>query len=463
MTAPTREELDARLERTAHLGNETKGVTSARDYQRHSATALRNPETERVPEIHRWSGEFVRRRTNLGLGQLLSSYAMRSIRWQWENHLALGMLSMLDGDPENGKSTLVADITARITTGRPWPDGRPSIQGSVIVVGSEDSIEQVLKPRMVAAGADVSKVLCITLIEDDDGARRLPSLPEDVPMLEAAIRHMQAVLIVFDPVMPYVSTRLNSNVDKDVRQALTPLAEMLDRTACSGLMLRHLTKDDKTSNSIYRGLGSIAFTALCRTGMIVAKDKENDEYVFMVHKNNLGVKPRARRYNIEGVELPGAIETSRINWGDESDHQANELLTAFGKNEKKSETAEALLIRLLSNGPMESEALIEQGHAAGISRRTIWRAKDTLGIKAHKTGFGDAGAWLWELPAKSAKPDVPLRVPNANSQDADLYSERLRVSPLSNGTLSTNSVAKGANGETWHSLPEPTPRGSATT
>ena len=363
-------------------------------------------------------------------GTLLSSHLMRPIRWQWKNHLAIGMISMLDGDPENGKSTLVADMTARITTGRPWPDGQPSLHGSVILVGSEDSIEQVLKPRMVAAGADVSKVLCITEIDDSDGSRRLPSLPEDVPMFEAAIGHMDAVLIVFDPVMPYISHGLNSNVDKDVRQALTPLAAMLDRSKCTGLLLRHLTKDDKVSNSLYRGLGSIAFNGLARTGIVVGKDKEAGDFVFMVHMNNVGLKPKARRYAIEGLELPGNIETSRIVWGDESDHQANELLTAFGKVEKANETAEQLLTRLLALGEVESESILAAMAEAGVSRSTAFRVKEKLGIRARKEGFNPS-RWLWRLPLNQ----TPEESHDEDSHNSDQSRQSEFKTPKGSNTL----------------------------
>jgi rubrerythrin len=333
------------------------------------------------------------------VGVLANTVTMKPTQWLWRNHLAMGMLSMLDGDPENGKSTIVADAAGRITTGRPWPDGTPCAKGGVILVGAEDSLEQVLVPRMVAAGADLSQILTISMISDGEGGTRMPSLPEDVQMFKATIQRMDARLLVLDPVMPYISLALNANADKDVRQALTPLVDMLATTNCACWALRHLSKNDKVANAIYRGLGSIAFNGVARSGMTVAKDKEDaGAFVFMVHMNNVGVKPRARRYRIEGVDLGKGIETSRIVWGEESDHSADEMLTAFGRLEKKAESAEDFLSRLLADGPVESEIVFENGKAAGFGRSTLFSAKKKRDIRARKSAF--SGGWAWELPAE---------------------------------------------------------------
>lgn len=336
------------------------------------------------------------------IGRLASDFNMRRIDWLWPGRLALGMLAVLDGDPSLGKSTLLADMAAHITTGRDWPDGTRCPIGGVIIVGAEDSVEQVWVPRLKAAGADLSKVLIIGVITGADGKPRLPSLPEHVALFEKAIIDMGAKLIGFDPIMPYLSKTANANSDKDVRQCLTPLADMLDRVNCCGLMLRHFAKSDKVANALYRGLGSIAFNGLARTAMAVSKVPTEtgadvpESMSLMVTKNNIGLKPRSRRYRIEAADLGGGIVTSRIAWGDASNDRPDDLLTEAGRATKPGEQAQDFLRTVLADGPRlatEVEALAE---AEGITKITLRRARVKLRIASAPTDF--KGPWMMQLP-----------------------------------------------------------------
>jgi putative DNA primase/helicase len=339
------------------------------------------------------------------IGELADGFGTRPIDWLWKGRLALGMLSILDGDPGNGKSTIVSDFTARITTGRAWPDGSPCPKGGVVIVGAEDSIEQVLVPRLVAAGADRSRILLVGNIKEPGQAPRLPSLPEDVGLLEAAIRRMDARALFFDPIMPYIGKALNANNDKDVRQALTPLAEMLDRNRCLGLMLRHLSKNDKVSTALYRGLSSIAFVAMARTGMIVAKSPDNaEEFVMAMTKNNIAKWPSSLVYSIEDVELDGGVDTSRIVWGGTTNHSANALTTAFGEDRPRKEAAEDAMRKLLANGPMESQTLWDRCEGEGVKWATYRRARTDLDIKSRQVG----ARWFSALPDHAHRLDQML-------------------------------------------------------
>ncbi len=335
-------------------------------------------------------------------GRLASDFNMRRIEWLWPGRLALGMLAGMDGDPSLGKSTLFADMAAHITTGRDWPDGTRCPIGGAIIVGAEDSIEQVWVPRLKAAGADLEKVLIIGIVAGTDGKPRLPSLPEDVALFEKAIIDMGAKLIGFDPIMPYLSKTANANSDKDVRQCLTPLADMLDGVNCCGLMLRHFAKSDKVANALYRGLGSIAFNGLARTAMAVSKVPTEtgsdvpESMSLMVTKNNIGLKPRSRRYRIEAVDLGGGIVTSRIAWGDASNDRPDDLLTEAGRATKPGEQAQDFLRTVLADGPRlatEVEALAE---AEGITKITLSRARVKLRIASAPTDF--KGPWTMQLP-----------------------------------------------------------------
>src|SRR5260370_37381290 len=238
------------------------------------------------------------------VGRKASLVSMKSIDWLWPNRLARGVLTGFDGDPERGKSQILAALASHISTGMPWPEGSACDVGGVIIVGAEDSWEATVVPRLVAAGADCSKVRLVATIPAQDGGERLISIPEDIDLLERLIIEDSALVIGFDPLSAFLSDATNANSEHDVRRALTPLVEMLERTGCAGVALRHLNKQDRGPNALYRGLGSIGFNALGRTVFRVAKDPEQpDTYVFSVLTDNLGIKPRSQRYPIGSVTL----------------------------------------------------------------------------------------------------------------------------------------------------------------
>jgi hypothetical protein len=356
-----------------------------------------------------------------GNGQFASTVAMQSTDWLWEGRLPRGMLSGFDGDPERGKSQHMCLWAAHITRGKPWPDGSPCPVGNVILVGAEDSWSRTVVPRLTAAGADLGRVRLLSTVGADN---RLLSIPEDVSLLEHLILQDQAVQICFDPLSAFLSETINANSEKDVRRVLTVFAEMLERTNCNAVAARHLNKNDKVGNALYRGLGSIGFNAVARTVLGVSKDPENGGFIFSVIKNNLAKKPRSQRYTIEGVEVPGpndiVIPTARILWGDETDQNADELMIAFGKPPPRVEAA-TFLQEFLAGGPVESQAIFEAATAKGITRATLFRAKDELGVKASKTGY--QGAWSWALPSEYLRPDASKESKILTSPRVSLDSE----------------------------------------
>jgi len=302
-----------------------------------------------------------------------SSYQKKQVEWLWEGRFAIGMLGLIDGDPSRGKSQLLATMAGHITTGRPWPDGTSCPTGGWVLTGAEDPIEEVVLPRLEAAGADLDRVTILTSKDDGSPIR----LPEDLAFLECEIRAVDARGISFDPIMSYLTGLTNPNSDKDVRQALTPLNEMLVRNRCAGIMLRHFNKDNKTSQALYRGMASIAFGALARTGFAVAKDPDSPGgFVFAPTKNNIARYPSSLKYRIADVDLGDGFKTSRIEWQGESQRSAEELVTAFGAEASKAQTAEQMLREWLADGPTLSDDLWARCQEQSISFATYRRVKD---------------------------------------------------------------------------------------
>ena len=123
----------------------------------------------------------------------LADVAPSPVKWLWPGRIPLGKITVLDGDPGLGKSTLTLDLAALVTTGRPMPDGTPGIEGTVILLSAEDDPSDTIRPRLEAAGADLSRVQLLSAIETREG-ERLPELPLDLPILKAAISDCVAPL-----------------------------------------------------------------------------------------------------------------------------------------------------------------------------------------------------------------------------------------------------------------------------
>jgi hypothetical protein len=170
------------------------------------------------------------------------------VRWLWPGHLPLGKLVVLDGDPDVGKSTLALDFVARTTTGRPFPgeDQAAAPASDVVLLAAEDGLADTIRPRLDAAGADVTRIHHLDRVRhvDTDGHEHwaLPSIPEDVDALDQLVTTTSARLIVVDVLMAYLSGRADSFKDADVRRCLEPLSDLADRHSCCVLLLRHLRK-----------------------------------------------------------------------------------------------------------------------------------------------------------------------------------------------------------------------------
>jgi hypothetical protein len=333
----------------------------------------------------------------------------KPIKWMWKYRIPLGMTGMIDGDPGVGKSSIVSALTAHITTGTPWPDGCPCPIGDVIIIGGEDVEESVMIPRLRAAGANISRVhLMHTVIDEITETTRLFRLPDDTQRLVDEVIRVGAIMVVFDPIMPYISGRKNTNSDQDVRQALTQLANDAGKLGCTVTLLRHLNKQaNDTQVAMYRGLGSIGFSGLSRWGFTVARVKKTkNPTVFSMAPNKASVSAQAKayRYTIQPVVYPlegydEPMETSKIEWQEEVDEDADDLLAPVeGKASPKLDLAVELLYKLLEGSPMRSEDAIERLKAQGIQRTTSFEATKQMGVVIRKVGYGAGAYWAWGLP-----------------------------------------------------------------
>jgi hypothetical protein len=331
----------------------------------------------------------------------LSDVKPEPISWFWHNRIPLGKITILDGDPGLGKSLVSLDFTARGTTHRPMPDGTfgdLTEPAGVVILSVEDDLADTIRPRLDAAGADVSRVVHLTAVKDADD-ERLPDL-RDLGPIRSAITEINAKLVIVDPLMAYVPSKVDSHRDQDIRRVLAPLAALASETGVAVLVIRHLNKTEK-KNYLYRGGGSIAIIGAARSGLLVARDPDDPDgqrCVFASTKANLSQLAESLTYTIESVSgIP------RIAWGDASSHTAESLLVVQEDDKEKTsalEEAKHFLSKMLASGPQPATDVQKEAKQAGISAITLRRARIALGIEPKKSGQprDEKQRWLWSLP-----------------------------------------------------------------
>jgi hypothetical protein len=331
------------------------------------------------------------------VGILISDVEPERVDWLWRGRIPKGKLTVLDGDPGLGKSAATLDLAARVSAGLDLPDGTPCEAAGAVICSAEDGLADTIRPRLDTAGGDPSRVLSLATVTDEEGLQRPISIPQDVPIIEEGIRRIGAVLVVIDPLMAFFGSDIDSYKDQNVRRALAALASLGERTGAAIVIVRHLNKSGGKT-PIYRGGGSIGIIGAARSGMMVGEDPDDENRrVLAPVKSNLAAPAPSLSFVLEEAEN-GAV---RVRWLGETEVAATDLLSA-PREEDSSALGEArnFLVDLLQDGPVpyaEVEAAAEQ---AGITMRTVKRAKKDLGVESHREGEGGrqgGGRWVWSL------------------------------------------------------------------
>ncbi|GMV27145.1 MAG: hypothetical protein AMXMBFR58_31760 [Phycisphaerae bacterium] len=332
-----------------------------------------------------------------------------AIRWLWPGRIALGKITMLAGHPGLGKSFLTCDLAARVSAGLPWPDvGDPCPQGQVLILNGEDDPSDTIRPRLDAAGADVSKVHFIDGVDTTREGEIDPfELARDTRLLRDHIEATPDVrLLVIDPVSAYIG-QVDDHRNSEVRGLLRPLAELAHETGVAIVLVTHLNKG--VGEAINRVIGSIAWAAAARAAWAVIRDPDDDKRrLLLCLKNNIGLESLGMAYRIASPPGEGMLAVlsgvGRIEWESEPlSVRADDVLGAprgEGVLDPAPARAEAagFLRELLKNGPVGSEQIKVEAKAAGVKWASVRRAKEAIGIVARKIGFGEKAGWCWVLP-----------------------------------------------------------------
>lgn len=311
----------------------------------------------------------------------LSDIETKDIEWLWEPLIPYAKTTILEGDPELGKSYLCMHLAALVSKGGKLPDGTKVAKGKVHYISSEDDAADTIRPRMEQMGADLTQVRVLTdfLVFDEDGQKRLrQELEIDTPDL-----------LVVDTLYSFLSDKVDLGKPTSIRGALHQLDKLFKEYGPAVIVIRHWTKGGK-GKAIYRGVGSIDVIGVARTALAVAKHPENDALRILAQvKNNIGPKAQGFVYEI----VPQTVGMPIIEWRGRTHFSADDLERQGQDGQSEEARAVEFLKEVLAHGPLPSKKVSDLAAGAGLSRPTLNRAKSLAGVTSVKRGT----VWLWKL------------------------------------------------------------------
>lgn len=303
------------------------------------------------------------------------------VDWLWYPYIPFGKLTIVQGNPGEGKTFFAMQLAAACTNQKFLPDMEPFEPFNMIFQTAEDGLGDTVKPRLVSSGADLQRVL---VIDDSDNPL---SLADD--RIEKAIRENNAKLMVIDPLQAFLGASVDMNRANEVRPIFRKLADIAQSTGCAIVMIGHLNKASGTQ-STYRGLGSIDIAAVVRSILFVGKVKDDPTTRVIVHeKSSLAPPGQALAFSLgdqKGFRWIGAYDIS-----------AEDLLAGGEgtKAELKQEQAVKLIYELLSDGREVSVAeLNKEAIERGISERTVRMVRNSMKDKLESVRRGKDW-WIW--------------------------------------------------------------------
>lgn len=329
----------------------------------------------------------------------MESVKVEQIEWLLYPFIPFGKVTIIQGDPGEGKTTMVLQIIAKLTRGEPILLNQKSqkeaqkdseenpkqevlsqdalmLPVNVIYQTAEDGLGDTIKPRLLAAGADCSRVLVI-----DD--REQPLTMVDV-RLEEAIMQTKARMVVLDPIQGFLGTDVDMHRANEIRPLMKRMAVLAEKYHCAIILIGHMNKNSNGKSS-YRGLGSIDFQAAARSVLIVGRLKDEPETRVMCHvKSSLAPEGKSVAFRLD--------KETGFQWIGEYDISADDLLSGDARGQK-SRIAKEFLLDILADGGMAQKKIEEEASKQGIKKKTLRNAKQELEIDSVKRG----NQWFWIL------------------------------------------------------------------
>ena len=295
----------------------------------------------------------------------MSDVELTPVEWLWKPYLPFGKLSVLQGNPGEGKTYFAMHLAAACTNGKLLPNMDRMEPFNVIYQTAEDGLGDTVKPRLIEAGADLDRVLVI-----DDSDVQLTLSDERI---EKAIIENNARLVIIDPIQAYLGADVDMNRANEVRPIFMRLGQVAQRTGCAILLIGHLNKA-AGMQSLQRGLGSIDIAAAVRSVMFIGKLKHDPTMRILTHEKSSLAPP--------GASLAFSLgDEGGFRWVGEYDITADEMLSGIEpQRETKTQQAKDLICTLLAGGKQVlSEDIDKAALERGIPGRTVRDAKRELG------------------------------------------------------------------------------------
>jgi hypothetical protein len=308
------------------------------------------------------------------------------------------MLTILEGDPGVGKSTVSIAIVAAVTTGAKLPGASPRPPADVVLFTYEDDLAAVVRPRLDAARADLNRVHIVTGIVGED---RLPVFPTDTARLAAVVRETGAQLVVIDPLAAALSAAVDSHKDQDVRGALTPLVKLAEETSAAVLIVRHFTKS-ANGRAIVAGGGSIGIAAAARSVLAVHLDTDDPaRRVLAMVKCNVAPLSVSRIFCV----ATASNGHPQIEWIGESALSADALIARRAEAESSDDPSGGIdewLRLFLAGGPILKGDVMRAAKLEGFSERSVYRAAKRLAVLQKRGGFAKELRSWWSISTSSS-------------------------------------------------------------
>lgn len=402
---------------------------------------LEDFEPVELAEIHRKTSPELGRARRV-LATRASEIERRTVAWLDPGRVPLGAVTLLTGVGGLGKSQWTCLLGARVTRGELGGSA-----GVVLIATAEDDPQTTVRPRLEAVGADLDLVrfLHVETREGEDGI----AVPDDVPELEQLAADLDARLLVVDPLVAHLPAEIDSHKDQSVRRALAPLYRLATGRALAVVAVVHLNKTQGLA-PLMRVSGSAGFGNAARSVLLLDRDpgdpdgEMGSQRVVAHVKCNVGPEQPSLLYRVAPMVLPAVgalpeVETSRLELLGVSEHTGSALLATIDEETRSAvEDAEGFLRQELGDGAHHlAKEILKAGTENGIPARTLRRARDRIGAKTEKAGFGRG--WEWWLPASAAKgPSTKGPTDMAPSQD-----------PPNHAGLEGAQGPEGANIQLW--------------
>lgn len=311
----------------------------------------------------------------------------KEVEWLWYPYIPYGKITIIEGDPGEGKTTLVLKLAAALSMGLPLPcdDDKEYEPIHIIYQTAEDGIEDTIKPRLEKAGADCSMIRVI-----DETDKEL-SMTDD--RLEQAIIETGARLIILDPIQAYIGATVDMHRANEIRPVLKHLGIIAEKHNCAIILIGPMNKASG-SKSTYRGLGSIDIQATARSVLLVARLRDKPNIRIMAHDKS-SLAPAGDAIGFEMTEDNGMVCIGPY------DITIDELLSGNeGRGKKKLDIAENFIKEYFgSNKVIPSNEIMMEAAKRSIKRNTLLSAKKKLGITSDKEKAEDGTIyWTWVMP-----------------------------------------------------------------